>query len=68
MKNVYYIEMRDCTEYNKKVVAYDMLDALSKFENYLSERISVDYSSDEVFKQIRSCTLTGVFDDDEYLM
>lgn len=68
MKNVYYIEMKECTEYNKKVVAYDMLDALRKFENYLSERISVDYSSDEVFKQIRSCTFVDTFDDDEYLM
>lgn len=68
MKNVYYIEMVEYTEYNKKVVAYDMLDALRKFEKYLRERISVDYSYEEVFKTIRSCTFVDTFDDDEILM
>jgi len=68
MKNVYYIEMKSCTEYNKKVVADDMLDALRKFKSYLSERISADYSYEEVFQAIRSCTFEGTFDDDEYLM
>lgn len=68
MKNIYYIEMNVCTEYNKNVVAVDMLEALSKFKKYLSERISVDYSYEEVFQNIRSCTFEGTFVDDEYIM
>ena len=68
MKNVYYIEMKECTEYNKKVVADDMLDALRKFKNYISERISADYSYEEVFEKIRSCTYKGVFEEEDYIL
>ena len=53
-------------QYNdRKVAAANMEQALSKYRKYLSDTISVDYSSKEVFKNVTECKYLGEYHADE---
>lgn len=52
---------------DKKVAAENMEQALSKYRKYLSDSISVDYSSEEVFKNVIECKCLGEYYDEDII-
>lgn len=51
----------------KEVVAYDMAEALRKYENYLVEHINPDYSYQEIMRQVKLCEYVGEYKEKDYI-
>jgi hypothetical protein len=62
---MYIYEIKNSEYETKKVVACDILQALVKYRNYLSEHISGDFSDTAVFHCITSCTYIGKYTEEE---
>lgn len=51
----------------KRVAAEDMSLALSKYQKYLADHISIDYSHMGIFRKIKSCVCLGEYNDDDVI-
>ena len=68
MEQLYVYLVKNSDYEDKKVVACNMLEALRKYEDYLTTSLSYDYSPRKLMSTITSCECLGEYVYEDVIM
>jgi hypothetical protein len=60
-------EIKNSQYETKQALGEDMGEALYRYHKYLQEHINIDYSPEEVYRSVTSCTYVGEYVETEYI-